>query len=479
MTRLAYWLSCIAACFLLAVASAAEDSRGISGVTIHASAEPIPVLTEITINGQPAAAFWDKYFADLFAMFDRNGDGSLDRTEAARVPQPASLLAEFRGDFDNVTGEFASPAEIDRVPADGKISPHEFAHFLLRAGIGEPTLRVASSATGLDAPSAHRIFELLATSPGSWSMASLNDAYRRLRALDANDDERLSFAELSFSLSERPASADTMKRKITFSPMLKVKATSSTSMKLAVRLDEAAPTVRRLDLPHGNAGSDELTADLGSVRLRLQAMPGNGGQDFDSSRQSLLQQFEADDLNHDQSLEAAELQQSTSGAYYALLLAVADRNSDGRLSSAELNRYLDLQASAAKHCVVVTASNLGSSLAAALDVDGDVSLSLRELRHGWPRVESWDRNRDGALAWKEVPSECRLTWSVGRPQIQPATRAATNLVSNVPHWFQSMDRNRDGDLSRHEFFGTLADFRRYDADRDGLISPAEAIAAKN
>jgi hypothetical protein len=46
-----------------------------------------------------------------------------------------------------------------------------------------------------------------------------------------------------------------------------------------------------------------------------------------------------------------------------------------------------------------------------------------------------------------------------------------------PVWFRKMDRNHDGDVSRREFLGTDEEFRRLDADGDGLISAAEASRA--
>lgn len=47
----------------------------------------------------------------------------------------------------------------------------------------------------------------------------------------------------------------------------------------------------------------------------------------------------------------------------------------------------------------------------------------------------------------------------------------------APEWFQKMDRNADGDVSRREFTGSPAQFQRVDADGDGLISREEARAA--
>ena len=47
-----------------------------------------------------------------------------------------------------------------------------------------------------------------------------------------------------------------------------------------------------------------------------------------------------------------------------------------------------------------------------------------------------------------------------------------------PVWFQKMDRNGDGDVSRREFLGTDEDFRKIDTDGDGLIDMKEATAAE-
>ena len=47
-------------------------------------------------------------------------------------------------------------------------------------------------------------------------------------------------------------------------------------------------------------------------------------------------------------------------------------------------------------------------------------------------------------------------------------------LTRGPLWFQKMDRNRDGDVSRKEFLGTDEQFKQIDTDGDGLISLEEA-----
>ena len=60
------------------------------------------------------------------------------------------------------------------------------------------------------------------------------------------------------------------------------------------------------------------------------------------------------------------------------------------------------------------------------------------------------------------------------PRSMAATRAAGPRVG--PDWFQKMDRNHDGDVSRREFLGPRDQFDRLDRDKDGLIDPDEAPA---
>lgn len=91
-----------------------------------------------------------------------------------------------------------------------------------------------------------------------------------------------------------------------------------------------------------------------------------------------------------------------------------------------------------------------------------------------------DRNKDGALTASEFAQQFAITLKRG----QPSNPGQVNLASmgqepelgkgTGPAWFQRMDVNGDGDVSRREFLGTRTDFDRIDRNHDGLIDAQEA-----
>jgi Ca2+-binding EF-hand superfamily protein len=111
----------------------------------------------------------------------------------------------------------------------------------------------------------------------------------------------------------------------------------------------------------------------------------------------------------------------------------------------------------------------GPSLFEALDSDADGALSVRELRGAWQRLEKLGCITAGKLDLTKLPRRIRFVVSLGPP---------VSLLRRVPRegpaWFVAMDRNNDGDVSRREFLGDEAAFRKLDTDGDGLISRAEA-----
>jgi Ca2+-binding EF-hand superfamily protein len=122
----------------------------------------------------------------------------------------------------------------------------------------------------------------------------------------------------------------------------------------------------------------------------------------------------------------------------------------------------------------------GYPLLPDIDVNEDGRLTLREMRKAPERLAAFDRDKDGAISAGELAPTVRV--AIGRGvtahlplavvrSLHPPTDAP---AVEPPAWFVSMDRNKDGDLSRREFPGGQQQFDDLDSDGDQLISGAEA-----
>ena len=113
------------------------------------------------------------------------------------------------------------------------------------------------------------------------------------------------------------------------------------------------------------------------------------------------------------------------------------------------------------------------------DADGDGQLSVRELRAFWDNV-TFGTHLNGAVPRRDLlasrPRTYTFDFAPGTATRPPVRLKKADPPASGPAWFSALDRNGDGDVSRREFPGTDAQFRLYDADRDGLISADEATA---
>jgi Ca2+-binding EF-hand superfamily protein len=164
--------------------------------------------------------------------------------------------------------------------------------------------------------------------------------------------------------------------------------------------------------------------------------------------------------------------------------AQMDADDDEKVFKEEFVSYFKRIIAAARARTAVTISNQGNRLFDILDTGRDGRLSSRELTAGRDKIAVWDEDGDRLVAASEIPQTWRFTFARGAPrfggvnvvQSSPTATAATPPAASGPAWFTEMDRNGDGELTRREFLGPLSDFTRLDADNNGALDAAEALA---
>jgi hypothetical protein len=170
-----------------------------------------------------------------------------------------------------------------------------------------------------------------------------------------------------------------------------------------------------------------------------------------------------------------------------LLFPYVDWNRDGKLTEQEVKNYMELQTAALDCPISMTIADQGRALFQLLDANRDGRLSQRELLSAWTRLAPFDKEKTGFIAKTDLARQFQISVQRGftnnlggfspvfapgnmNPPVLPAA-----LPKGTPSWFSKMDTNGDGDISLAEFLGSREEFDRIDTDRDGLISPEEAI----
>jgi Ca2+-binding EF-hand superfamily protein len=434
---------------------------------------PARLRLEVTVGGRPPEAAWEAFLDRLFDHFDRNGDGSLSPAEASRViPLPLPGGRSVAMDFARL--------DTDR---DGRGSRAEFREFYRRAGFTPVVVVVVPPSAEGQRLSASLFRHLDRDGDGRLTRAELARAPALLRRLDEDDDEALTAAEICPPDGPAPAVAPEPTG-------LRVEESSvpAATLRLALGPSASLPllgaggTVFRAT-DRGPAGAFRFTVPGGVCSVTVPS--GHAAIGTRAATSFYRAQFKAA-LGTRPAATKAELDQDPTLQVLAGLFEAADWDGDGRLTQAELDRFLGLVELGAGCLVVVAVDDRGHNLFELIDENGDGRLDLGELARA-ARLLPPDGTADSRRP-DTVPRQFRLSAAAGPvgPRFGPVplgsrprgpAAALPPPPARGPKWFRAMDRNGDGFLSPQEFLGPPDLFRRLDADGDGRISAAEAERA--
>lgn len=499
-----------------------------------AEEKPIFIRMHIQVDGrsfrQAYAEAWRAYVTQLFRQLDHEGSGSLSESAAALLPPAQPALRPGRDSDIKVNTAFNF--RVVDADGDGKLSLAEVLDYYQQyGGHALQTHFAQASLGGVDGDRA-LFTQLDKNRDGKLTEAELKSAAALLPNLDLDGDELLTSAEI-LRQARRPA-VDQSQRSVrqarnsqtprspflvpaldqsrealatqlrarypspdkaisTDDPVMRVPDVEIT-LRLGKRV-EATPALEVLPSPKGSGAISARVSSTGSLlisagRILFELTINDSRPTLAAaSRQQFLNQFRAADESGKGFLTAKDAQEHN---FYSAHFALLDQNADGKLTEQELLTYLDevqpRQALAATCATIMLISEEGRGLFDLLDRNRDGRLSLRELRAAPQLLALLGREKEGFLTADDLPRSYRIAVGLcdaafdhfgGRGTFSPRGIPLLTLDGWNPGlaWFDQMDRNHDGDISRREFLGSPELFDRLDADGDGLISLEEARRA--
>jgi len=222
---------------------------------------------------------------------------------------------------------------------------------------------------------------------------------------------------------------------------------------------------------------NEVAVNLGADWLVFRTRDNASSYAAGQQAKNLLQIY---DGNRDGYLDEDELPEQGTNIDFAL----ADKDGDEKLYVEEIEASL-LQRNWFQRCHIRLQGIDGDDpLFRATDPNRDARLSARELQQMESHLQQIDTDGSQAIEFDEIPALLVFEFFRGDQdnnpqglqlynQAQTGDQATNNLT---PAWFQGMDYNEDGDISRREFLGTTTQFSTLDADHDGFITAEEVLS---
>lgn len=515
-------LGCWLALLLSASRAVAVDQPDSQTLVYFTSGGPLIVTLDITLNGRSLTGFRAAFIDRQYQQYDKDKSGELNSSEAALVPALSRIVSGSAVLNDKWR-------ELDRDPQDDRLSRREFAaHYEAAMGPAftlQKQVREKFQEVDLFARLDVDLDRALVSQ-------EIQQGQRQLNRLDLDDDETISAAELAplFDPSQRAGTSSTAESTLEAWPFLLVTQTGDGSPEASAthvlkhydRLPENPDgALERVEIPDAferlkpadtnndeRLSAEELTALVRNPREPLKItvkMPERGTPAIDhpelpdrtiefrvrkwagdvSDTISLYRiRFLQNDRDRNKYLD---MQEFPGLQLMDASFALCDLNGDGMLMIDELTSFVDQRSTLSRCRVIMRVETDQRSLFEILDENSDRRLSHSEFLSGPDRMKDFDVDQDGVFRQGETITRFRVVVEMARTELfqnltlRPPTADAVSprLQTSVtgPVWFQRMDMNRDGTVSRREFLGPLSDFDRFDEDRDGRLTSTEVESA--
>lgn len=398
---------------------------------------------------------------DLFSLLDLNHDGRLSRGE-----QSSALHSLHKLDLDEdetFTIDELQPLRSPQAPGQAVNAPSADQPFLSL----ESDDAIQAAASRLIERYSRSGDETASASVSGLGPSELGCDLEACARYDANGDGVLDVGELPAFLREAPPQVELAAQLFLSKPG---------RPKLSALNDQLAVVTAETKGP-----GDQLSLAAGSVEIKWR-VKSNRGSTVDNRKIYGIEFLKADaDKNgylDEQEFARVGIPNAT--------FAQVDRDGNGMVVKDEVLGWVDQEATTSQTRIEMIASHDGKSVFEVLDANLDRRLSLRELRQAIELLKGFDRDQDGEITAVELAGQYKVVLELGKPakfrnenapRMDGSNTAPTvTRTASGPDWFNKMDRNRDGDVSRREFLGSPGLFRKLDADGDGLITVGEASA---
>lgn len=503
-------------------ASPAAD-RDSYDLVLLAPSHPVFIRLDVQVDGVGLKGVRFAYAGQLLKQHDKNGDGVLDKDEAAKM---APLVKSTSASETFSVSE--SWVSVDRDPADDQVTVAELADWIDRI-LGFPfslAARPERATQSID------LFGLLDTNhDGRLSVAEQRAAEQTLAKLDLDEDEAFTIDELQPMLSQQArlnpidASApsadqpflllsDDASRKSAAEILQRRYAPTEKSASAKPGLSAATLGIDPAELARSDADQDGVLSQseleqflrnpaphIELAAALLQKKPGRSMLEVVRDRIAPASSagprrgdrltLTANALDIEWRLQANRAAVSDNRSFYQTQFRVADRDKnkylgpeefgalnlqnatfaqvdrdgDGMLMIEELLAYIDQEAASSQSRIEMTVSHNGKSVFEVIDADVNRRITRREWAQAVERLHAFDRDGDGAISVVELAGRFSVALALGKPVLFRNLNAPRGDGANTAPVV-----NRPA--------GGPAWFIKMDRNRDGDVSRREFLGPR-